>query len=78
MEEEKMLDVLYAIKRFLQKDEISYAKDYIDLQMNNLKGLTPENCKKTIYHFYPTYCKYCSNENCPDHPDAIQEHENDI
>ena len=66
MEEEQMLDVLYAIKRFLEKDEISYAKDYIDIQLNNIKGLTPERCKDTIYHFYQSYCKYCSNENCPD------------
>ena len=40
MEEEKLLDILYAIKRFLEKDEIMYAKEFIDLQMRNLNICT--------------------------------------
>lgn len=36
------------------------------MKLKNIKGIIPENCKNTKYHFYPTYCKYCSIVRCPD------------
>ena len=67
MNEDMMLKVLNRIQMFIDKEELSYAKDYIRLEINNLTGLTPKLCKGSLY--YPTYdwfCKSCSNRNCSD------------
>lgn len=64
MEEKTLLEIIYRIKNLLGRNEIFEAKEYIELELNNLNGITQEQCKNTKYHFYPTYCKYCSNTNC--------------
>jgi len=64
MNEDMMLKVLNRIQMFIDKGELSYAKDYIRLELNNLTGATEENCKNTQYYFYDCFCKYCENENC--------------
>ena len=66
MEELKLLEILKRVKNILEQDNLFIAREYIQLEINNLKGLTQEKCKNTMYHFYPTYCQYCSNVNCAD------------
>lgn len=68
MEESKLLEIINRIKILLEQGHWFEAREYTDLEINNLTGATAENCKNTMYHFYPTYCKYCSNVNCGDNP----------
>lgn len=63
MKEETLLDIICRIKCFIEKNELSYARDYVQLEIDNLKGITPEYCLKTRYA-YDWYCKQCSNLNC--------------
>lgn len=66
MKEQVLLDIICAIKRFLENGEPDKAKEYVELEIKNILGLTPEDCKNTKYHFWPTYCKYCNIVRCPD------------
>lgn len=65
MENVIMLDILKRIKMFLLEDKIDLARELAELELDNIKGLTEERCKNTKYYFYNSYCKYCSNLNCP-------------
>ena len=74
MEELKLLEILKRVKNILEyKSNLFIAKEYTRLEINNLKGLTQESCKNTMYHFYPDYCKYCSNINCQDNKNIDEE-----
>lgn len=64
MEEKTLLEIINRIKNFIEHNNIFEAKEYIELELNNLNGTTQLQCQNTKYHFYPTYCKYCSNINC--------------
>lgn len=64
MENVVMLDILKRIKMFLLDDEIVLARELVELELDNLKGVTAQRCKDSKYYFYDGYCKYCSNLNC--------------
>jgi hypothetical protein len=64
MEEANMIYILDRIRKLLEDNKLFEAQEYVQLEIDNLSGTTPERCKDTKYHFYPTYCKYCSNMNC--------------
>ena len=64
MEEKTLLEIINRIKNFIEHNNIFEAKEYIELELNNLNGTTQQQCQNTKCHFYPTYCKYCSNINC--------------
>lgn len=64
MEKEQIIDILQMIKSCLNNDLLFEAKELIKIEINNLKGITEQNCKNTKYYFYDWYCKYCSNVNC--------------
>lgn len=64
MEEIKLLEIINRTKNFLKNNDLFEAREYIQVEINNLKGITQENCKNTKYHFYDSYCKYCTNFNC--------------
>lgn len=64
MENVIMLDILKRIKMFLLDDELVLARKLVELELDNIKGITEERCRNTKYHFYNSYCKYCSNWNC--------------
>lgn len=64
MEEKTMLEILNSIKVFLQKEQLYEAKHYLQLELDNLKGITQLKCQNTKYYYYDWYCKYCSNKNC--------------
>lgn len=66
MEEATLLEIINRIKMLLESGHWIEAREYTDLEINNLTSTTAEQCKNTKYHFYPTYCKYCSNVNCKD------------
>ena len=68
MEETTLLEVINRIKNLLEQRHWYEAREYTQLEINNITGATAEECKNTKYHFYPTYCKYCSNINCGDNP----------
>lgn len=64
MEETTLLEILNRIKSLIKQGHIYEAKEYLQVEINNLTGASIEQCKNTKYHFYSTYCKYCSNINC--------------
>lgn len=63
MEETKMLKILDTVGVLLEKDCLFEAKEYITIEIENLKGITQKKCRNTKY-FFGNYCKYCSNLNC--------------
>lgn len=63
MEETKMLKILDTIRILLEKNCLFEAKEYIRIEIENLKGITQKKCRNTKY-FFGSYCKYCSNLNC--------------
>ena len=62
MDEIKMLEVLKRLRICIERDSLMIAKDLVQLEINNLKGLTEKNCKNTRYYY--DNCKFCSNLNC--------------
>ncbi len=66
MKKSIVLDILKAIKNLLCYNDISSAKEYIQLEIDNLQGNTPLKCKTTFSKSYFYYCNKCSNKNCPD------------
>ena len=66
MEQTTLLEIICRIKNLLEQDHIFEAREYTQLEINNLKGITQENCKNTMYAFYPMYCDSCRNINCED------------
>lgn len=63
MQNEQMLEILERIKICLDRDSLDIAKDYINLEINNLKGITELECKNTKYS-WNNYCEKCRNLNC--------------
>lgn len=59
-----MLDILRRIKMFLLDDEITLARELVELELDNITGATEERCKNTKYYANEWYCKDCSNLNC--------------
>lgn len=64
MEEEKILQILNRIKICLNRNDLYIAKEYVQLEIDNITGASEQRCKNTKYYFYDSYCKYCKNENC--------------
>ena len=64
MEEEKMLELLNRIKICIERGSLDIARDLIELEIENLKGITEQRCKNTKYYYYDWNCQYCSNLNC--------------
>lgn len=63
MENQKVLEILYKVKACLVRNEWAIARDFVKVEINNLKGVTEQECMKNKYCF-DWYCKYCSNMNC--------------
>ena len=63
MENIRFLGILDRIKSCLLNDDRYIAKEYIWLEINNLKGQTEKKCENKLY-FGTNYCNYCLNENC--------------
>lgn len=70
MEKEEVLIILDRIDNLLFYDDIALAKEYIMLEKDNLRGMTPKKCwgGKQEYSF----CRKCSNTNCPDNKSAVK------
>lgn len=64
MEETKMIKILDILSNLLKTDNLYEAREYLQIEINNLTGETEEKCKNTKYYFYDCFCKYCSNTNC--------------
>ena len=64
MERLKMLELLNRIKICIEQGSLDIAKDLIELEIENLKGIIQKNCSNTRYYFYDWACRYCLNMNC--------------
>ena len=60
----KMLEILNQIEVCIERNSLDIAKDLIQLEIENLKGIKQKNCSNTRYYFYDWDCKYCQNVNC--------------
>jgi len=66
---DKFYEILKRIEICLKKNANRIAVDYINLEIENLKGITEINCKSTKYYYY---CKCCSNLNCNSNKNNIK------
>ena len=62
LEKQIVLDILKRTKNLLAHNAIFEAKEYLELEIHNLEGTTPQNCNNIFKSFF---CKKCSNLNCP-------------
>lgn len=60
----KMLEILNQIEVCIELGSLDITKNLIQLEIENLKGITQKNCSNTRYYFYDSACKYCLNMNC--------------
>lgn len=63
MEKGNFLEILIRIRSCIKRNEIFVAKSYINLEINNLIGITEKECKK-YKSFNSWYCYNCRNKNC--------------
>ena len=75
MENVKVLEMLKRIKACIICEDVDAAKQYVQLEIDNLMGIAQERCKNTRYFFFGGYCKYCSNLNCESNESRL---ENDL
>lgn len=68
---DKFYEILKRIEICLKNNVKRIAIDYINLEIENFKGITEINCKSTKY-YYDDYCKYCSNLNCNSNKNKIK------
>lgn len=59
-----MLEILKRIQICLERNSLDIAIDYVRLEIDNLKGITEKNCKKSRYYCEDWYCRECKNLNC--------------
>ena len=64
MERLKMLEILNQIEVCIERGSLDITKNLIQLEIENLKGITQKNCSNTRYYFYNWACRYCLNMNC--------------
>lgn len=70
MENTRFLEVLNRIRSCLLSDDRYIAKEYIGLEINNLRGQTEKKCENKRY-FGQNYCKYCLNKNCNENKEEV-------
>lgn len=64
MEYSKVLDILDRLQSCLEHNLIDIAKELLQLEIENLQGITEIKCQNTIYDYYNWHCKNCSNLSC--------------
>lgn len=64
MKEIKMLEILRRIEICLKRNSLYESKEYIKIEIENLKGITEKNCKSSRYYCDDWYCGECKNLNC--------------
>ena len=64
MQNEKMLEILKRVQICLERNSLYEAREYIKLEIDNLKGVTEKNCKSSKYYCDGWYCNQCMNFNC--------------
>lgn len=62
LEKDEVVNILRKIQLLLYHNSYFEAEEYINLEIDNLKEITPKKCKKTKYYF--GFCDKCSNKNC--------------
>ena len=62
MEEYKMIFLLYRLETQCNRNGLFVAKKIIKQELENLKGITEQKCKKIKVR--KDYCIYCKNYNC--------------
>lgn len=70
METISFLDILSRIRSCLLNDDRYIAKEYIVLEINNLRGKTEKRCMNKK-RFGKSYCKYCLNANCSENKKGV-------
>lgn len=63
MENIRFLEIIGRIKSCLLNNDKYIAKEYLRLEINNLRGQTEKKCMNKK-RFSKSYCNYCLNKNC--------------
>ena len=63
MENIRFLEVINRIKSCLLNNDSYIAKEYLELEVENLRGQTEKKCENERY-VGKNYCNYCLNMNC--------------
>lgn len=66
IKDQKVIEILKAVKGFADREMLLETRDYILLELGNFTGTTPVECKKHNKYHKDWYCSYCSIYNCPD------------
>ncbi len=64
MEIENFLKILKNIEILLKNGDLFETREYIKIEIENIRGITQINCKNRYYSFYNYYCDGCNNFNC--------------
>lgn len=70
MENIRFLGILDRIRSCLLNKDRYIAKEYIRLEIDNLKGQTEKRCMNKK-RFGKSYCKYCLNANCSENKKEV-------
>ena len=67
MDKTRLIEILQRIKQCIEQDAVTVGKELTQIELNNLKGITEQQCLLTKYYYYDCACKYCDNTNCNSH-----------
>ena len=70
MENTRFLEVLNRIRSCLLNNDKYVAKEYLRLEIDNLKGQTEKRCMNKK-RFGKSYCKNCLNANCSENKKGV-------
>lgn len=76
MEEQTMLRILDKFIWYAERNRIFEAKRYVNQELDNIKGISEQNCKRRKLN--KTYCKICKNRNCNLNDNPKYENNNNI
>ena len=62
MEEKVLLWHLDRLERLIEKDDLYYARRYNKQEIENIKGITEQKCKRHVVN--KGYCRLCKNLTC--------------
>ena len=72
----KMVILLYRFEECCDLNHLVLAKRLVRQEIENLKGITEQKCRKRKVR--EDYCNYCSNSNCNYNPKKVSKYEKEI
>ena len=76
MEKYKIAILVYRLEKCCNLNHLVVAKKMVKQEIENLKGITEQNCKRRKLR--EDNCNYCTNTNCKFNPNELNEIEKEI